>query len=506
MAQWPNDSIIHNSRAARSFWHLSSCNSHPPEIKKHRAWGVVQMKSRIAGLTVALLLAGPGAVMPCTVVAAEAQAAPATTSPGAGRSSYAPDPQLRYRDGRTAQAAPAPSSAPNTAAPSPPQEPYLRNSFDRIRNYVPDLASGLLVFAVGVLVAYLIRLVLLRVLPRTGLDSFLQRNGLIVTPPPDLPQLKYGIEADAARRRAIRVAEPYQSYFGRSPARRWRAEESAGYRPPHEPEEEKVFPVDEGSPLEPGGKPRDVYEQRLEGSPLVEHPLVYEKKSESFSEERYSFDSPDTAERASVSGDAQHYFEREEFDPERHHIPVSAEYEGRAPAPPRRRAEDLYRSRVGTRVVAGTVFWIVVIAALMEACRAARLYRFASGLDDVLAYIPHLIAAVLIFIGSILVANWIRERLVGGDASTASLVGGAVKAGILTIGGFMALRELQIAPDIVKIAFTLAFGAIALATALALGLGSRKVAEQMTSEIYDDNASKLKEFSRKFRKGPDKAA
>jgi hypothetical protein len=142
----------------------------------------------------------------------------------------------------------------------------------------------------------------------------------------------------------------------------------------------------------------------------------------------------------------------------------------------------------------------------MEACRTARLYSFASGLEDILGYIPHLIAAVLIFIGSILVANWVRDRLVSGDPSTASLVGGAVKAGILTIGGFMALRELQIAPDIVKIAFTLAFGAIALATALGFGLGSRKVAEQMTSEIYDENSSKLREFGRRLRKDPEKAA
>src|SRR5262249_22030333 len=358
------------------------------------------------------LLTWPGVVNPRAVWAAEAQPAPAATSPGPGAGSSAPDPQPRYRDGRTAQGAPARSSVPNTAAPNPPQEPYLRNSFDRIRNYLPDLASGLLVFAVGVLVASLIRLVLLRVLPRTGLDSFLQRNGLIATPPSHLPQQDQGMNADAARRRAIREAEPYQSYFGRSPARRWRAEESASYRPPHEPAGEKPYPIDEAQ-SEPGGEPRDIYEQRLEGGPMVEHPPIYERKSESFSEERYLFDSPDTAERPSVSGDARQYLEQDEFDPERHHIPASLgeEEPPPAPAPPRRRAEDLYPSRVGTRVLAGTVFWIIVIATLMEACRAARLYNFASGLDDILGYIPHLVAAVLIFVGSILVANWIRERL-----------------------------------------------------------------------------------------------
>src|SRR5207248_11123151 len=180
------------------------------------------------------------------------------------------------------------------------------------------------------------------------------------------------------------------------------------------------------------------------GSPPAAHPPIYESEPEGRSEERYSVDPADTTDHPSVSGDAQHYLEQEEFNPERHDIPVSPEDQEPVSAPRLRRADDLYRSRIGTRVVANTVFWIIVIAALMEACRAARLFSFASGLDDILAYIPHLIAAVLIFIGSILVANWIRERLVDGDASTAPLVGGAVKAGILTIGGFMALRELQI--------------------------------------------------------------
>lgn len=461
------------------------------------------MKSRIVRLIVALLLIWAGAGLQ-RVRGAEWQAAPATTSPQPRRSS-APDPQHRYGNGRAAQTTPAPVSVPNEGAPSPPQEPYLRNSFDRIRNYIPDLASGLLVFALGILVAYFLRFILLRALPRTGIDSFLERNGL-AAPPPGRSQPEQELRADAEQRRTIREAEPYESYFGRSPSRRWRADESARYRPPHDEPAGEKYPIDEDAASKSGTDARDVYEQRLEGSPRLEHSPIYESKSEDFSEERYSFDSPDVPEHHSVSGDARQYLEQEQFDPERHHVAAAQEDLEPEPEPRRRRAEDLYRPRIGSRVVASTVFWIIIIATLMEACRAARLYSFASGLDDILGYIPHLIAAVLIFIGSILVANWIRERVVGGDASTASLVGGAVKAGILTIGGFMALRELQIAPDIVKIAFTLAFGAIALASALAFGLGSRKVAEQMTTEIYDENASKLKEFSRKFRKNSDKAA
>ena len=465
----------------------------------------MKLTTRTAVLIIGLFLSWTNLGKVTAVRAATAKSSQTAAPSGPANPSPAPDPQPRYRDGRTAQTTPRSASGPNAAAPRPPEEPYLRNNFELIRSYLPDLATGFVVFTIGLLVAYVIRFLLLRILVRTRLDAFLERNEIIGRS--QNPSMAERDRFEAARHRSsIRNSEPYQSYLGRSPARRWRPDESVTYEAPDLPPPSENLSAREGSlPLRKreGEAPKDPFEERLEGRSSKEHPAIYESKTERFSEERYSFD-PATTERPSVSADAQEFLTREEFDPERHY--AGEALEETEPQPRLRRAEDLYRVRIGTRVVANTVFWIIVIAALMEACRTAHLNNFASGLQDILAYIPHLIAAVLIFVGSILVANWIRARLVSGDPSTASLIGGAVRAGILTIGGFMALRELQIAPDIVKIAFTLAFGAIALATALALGLGSRKVAEQMTSDIYDENSSKLREFGRRLRKGPDKVA
>jgi hypothetical protein len=464
------------------------------------------MATRIAALILGLFLSWATLGNISTVSATAPKSSQPATPSGSDNASPAPDPQPRYREGRNSQTAPQPASGANAAAPRPQQEPYLRNNFELIRSYLPDLGNGLLVLAIGALVAYLIRLLLLRILSRTGLDPFLERNGLIGRTPNSRSGENHGFEAAALHRASIRESEPYQSYFGRSPARRWRPDESVRYerskleRAEDIPSHQRDPSWSESESEPEGGQ----FEQRPGGGSPAEHPPIYENKTENFSEERYSFDTAEPADHPSVSGDAQEFLAREEFDPERHQAAEAPEET--EPQPRLRRAEDLYRARIGTRLIANTAFWIIVIAALMEACRAARLYSFASGLEDILSYIPHLIAAVLIFVGSILVANWIRARLVSGDASTASLIGGAVRAGILTIGGFMALRELQIAPDIVRIAFILAFGAIALATALALGLGSRKVAEQMTSDIYDENSSKLREFGRRLRNDPDKAA
>jgi hypothetical protein len=49
----------------------------------------------------------------------------------------------------------------------------------------------------------------------------------------------------------------------------------------------------------------------------------------------------------------------------------------------------------------------------------------------------------------------------------------------------MALQELGIATEIVTTAFAILFGAIALAIALAFGLGSRELAGQITREWYE---------------------
>ena len=49
----------------------------------------------------------------------------------------------------------------------------------------------------------------------------------------------------------------------------------------------------------------------------------------------------------------------------------------------------------------------------------------------------------------------------------------------------MALQELGIATDIVTTAFAILFGAIALAMALAFGLGNRELAGEVTREWYE---------------------
>ncbi|MDI1481696.1 hypothetical protein [Polyangium sp. y55x31] len=159
------------------------------------------------------------------------------------------------------------------------------------------------------------------------------------------------------------------------------------------------------------------------------------------------------------------------------------------------------RTEQGSRWGASIVFWVTMLIVVMYAADAWRLGAVAAGIAAIIAYLPHVLAAAVIFGAALLFGNWVRARMletsgpiVPGESSTTNsqrpLVAGAVRAGILALGAFMALRELQIAEEIVTLAFSLTLGAIALAAALAFGLGSRDVAGKVARRWYEERLGK----------------
>lgn len=143
------------------------------------------------------------------------------------------------------------------------------------------------------------------------------------------------------------------------------------------------------------------------------------------------------------------------------------------------------------------VYYFVMIAAVMQAARAWTLEFIATGIARFIAYLPHVLAAAVVFGVALFVGNWVRDRLgrprMRADGTVESgglrLIPSAVRAVILAVGAFMALRELQIAPEIVNAAFIMTLGAIAVAGALAFGLGARDVAGRIAQSWYDKRGS-----------------
>jgi hypothetical protein len=140
-----------------------------------------------------------------------------------------------------------------------------------------------------------------------------------------------------------------------------------------------------------------------------------------------------------------------------------------------------------TRVIANLVFWLVMFTVILLAANALGLQSLATVVSKLVNYIPSVIAAIVIVLLGIVLGGFVGG-LIG--ASAGGLHGGRALArtgrgGVLLLAVFMALQELGIATDIVTTAFAILFGAIALAMALAFGLGNRELAAEVTREWYE---------------------
>ena len=139
-----------------------------------------------------------------------------------------------------------------------------------------------------------------------------------------------------------------------------------------------------------------------------------------------------------------------------------------------------------TRVLANLVFWLVMFAVILLAANVLGLDTLANVVGTLVSYIPSVIAAVVIIVLGIVLGGFV-EGLIA--ASAGSVHGGRSLArigrgGVVLLAVFMALQELGIATEIVTTAFAILFGAIALAIALAFGLGNRDLAAEITRDWY----------------------
>ena len=139
-----------------------------------------------------------------------------------------------------------------------------------------------------------------------------------------------------------------------------------------------------------------------------------------------------------------------------------------------------------TVVIANLVFWILMLAVILLAANAIGLESLGAVFADLVSYIPSVIAAIVIILLGIVLGGFVGGLIL---ASAGGIHGGVALArigrgGVIVLAIFMALQELGVATEIVTTAFAILFGAVALALALAFGLGNRDLAGEVTRAWY----------------------
>ena len=138
-------------------------------------------------------------------------------------------------------------------------------------------------------------------------------------------------------------------------------------------------------------------------------------------------------------------------------------------------------------------YLILVVIMLFSTVEAARLLGFAALailVAQFIAFAAQVILGLIIFAIGLYLANLAAKVIQASRAAQAGLLATAARVSILVLAGAMALRQMGLANDIINLAFGLLLGAIAVAVAVAFGLGGRDIAarklEGWTESIESD--------------------
>jgi small-conductance mechanosensitive channel len=129
------------------------------------------------------------------------------------------------------------------------------------------------------------------------------------------------------------------------------------------------------------------------------------------------------------------------------------------------------------------VFWLVFFIAITMAVDTLGISAISDVLAQFIAYIPQIIAAILILVLATLLANFVAGIVRGATGS--NIAGSVAQYGLIVFAAFAALTQLGIAEGLIAPTFLILLGGVALAAAIAFGLGGQGVARQMVEDGYE---------------------
>ncbi len=145
-----------------------------------------------------------------------------------------------------------------------------------------------------------------------------------------------------------------------------------------------------------------------------------------------------------------------------------------------------------SRVLALTLAWLVLAVFVLFAVAALDLTAAVNLVNEAFSYLPHLlVAAALLLLGS-LVAGFVRRSVliaaVNAGVPSARLLAGGVQVALLVFFAAMALEHLGLGRQVILTSFTIVFGGVVFALALAFGLAGRDMARETLEKMRSRRA------------------
>jgi len=137
--------------------------------------------------------------------------------------------------------------------------------------------------------------------------------------------------------------------------------------------------------------------------------------------------------------------------------------------------------------------WFIYLVFFIAAANFLGWPQVSSLLNSFVAWLPNLVAAVVILIAAPVIGQVLRATIESSAAGMgmggASLVGRLAQWGVILFGVLAALAQVGIADTLVTTLFTGIVAAIAIALGVAFGLGGREVASEVVRAVYESRKS-----------------
>lgn len=149
------------------------------------------------------------------------------------------------------------------------------------------------------------------------------------------------------------------------------------------------------------------------------------------------------------------------------------------------------------QVFGSIVYWLLMLVVFNTAATVVGLTSLSELFEQVLSYIPHVFAAVIILFIGILLSGLIESVIKGSlksiDGHSARLLGKISSYIVLGLTIMVAISELQIASQYILILFIGFVVCLSLGIGLAAGLGGQHLVRQLLESWYGEFKKQVKE-------------
>jgi hypothetical protein len=142
-----------------------------------------------------------------------------------------------------------------------------------------------------------------------------------------------------------------------------------------------------------------------------------------------------------------------------------------------------------SELLALLVYWLMLMIVIVTVANSLGLTAVAGLFNRVVLYLPNIMVATLVVVLGSLMARFLHRLILAFlnnlQVSGALTLSNMAEYALLVFVMLVALEQLQIGTQLLLTAFQISFGAIALALALAFGLGGRDWAAGVIKRMTD---------------------